>query len=90
MSVRDNASNDLTAPVPSTPSAPSDSPPAPASDEPAPFGAQRAFYAPELGAQTSDVFTEDSGNLKQVFDGGYILQSPDGTLDVRSLSNTGL
>ena len=90
MYVRDNANNDLTAPVPSAPSAPSDSPPAPAGDEPDPFGAQRAFYAPELGAQTSDVFTEDNGNLKQTFANGYLLQSPDGTVYVREDSGSQL
>ncbi|MBS2027201.1 MAG: hypothetical protein JST54_04780 [Deltaproteobacteria bacterium] len=43
-----------------------------------------------LGAPAGDATTQDGGNVKQAFDGGYISESAGGTLGVRSLSNTSL
>src|SRR5436190_1294143 len=43
-----------------------------------------------LGAPTGPSVQEAGGNVKQVFEGGYILLSPDGALYARKLDNSPL
>ena len=55
---------------------------------PSPFADLITQYGDQLGAATSGVFREDNGNLKQTFENGYLLQSPDGTTYARRNDNT--
>lgn len=64
--------------------------PAPAFPIAPELAAAQQRFAGQLGAPTGEAVREPNGNLKQVFERGYLLRTPDGSVFARGLDNTEL